>query len=129
MSGSFSMYAYMIPYFLIDVAGITYAVIQWRRHPRLSLMVVVALGMALSRSIAFDLLWPVVSHVLGLSSGNYWDNVGLRTLASGVSVCSYGILVLAAFFGFQEAARGRRLPEPDGDGSRPSPHEEARRTA
>jgi hypothetical protein len=111
MSSSLSLLTYTIPYFIIDVAGIAYAIVQWRRHPRLSGLVTIALGVSLFRMVAFDVLWPSISRLFGNASYSYYDNAGLRAISMAMGLASYVLLILAAFYGFQEASKARAVAE------------------
>ena len=95
---------YGVPYFVVSVAGITYAIVQWRRHPRLSLIITIALGISMLRLIAFDVLWPAIAQQLGHGGYNYYGNTGLRLLSLAAGLCSHVLLIMAAFFGFYEAS-------------------------
>ena len=105
MRSTLTTLAYMVPYFIIDVAGISYAIIQWRRHPRLSLLITLALGMSLFRLVAFDVLWPSIAQLIGHANFNYYENTGLRFLSIAIGLASYVLLVMAAFYGYQEASK------------------------
>jgi hypothetical protein len=105
MGSSLTMLTYTVPYFLIDTAGITYALIQWRRHPRLSALITIALGMSLLRLVAFDVLWPSISHLFGQAGYSYYENAGLRILSMTIGLASYVLLIVAAFYGFQEGSK------------------------
>ncbi len=107
MGGSLSALMYSVPYFLIDIAGITYALIQWRRHPRVSLLITAALGMSLLRMIAFDMLWPSISQLLGHASYSYYESIPLRVMSMAISLTAYVLLIVAAFYGFQEASKAK----------------------
>jgi hypothetical protein len=108
MGSSWSTLIYSAPYFIIDVAGIAYAVLQWRRHPRLSGLITLALGIALFRTVTLDILWPSLSRLFGHGSYSYWENSGLRFLSIAIGITSYVLLIVAAFYGFQEASKAGR---------------------
>ncbi len=105
LHGIVSSLLYQTPFILIQAAGMALAVLWWRKHPQLSLLLVIGLGLALFRTGLFEVFLPIVAQVTGHWSLTTLGNRGLRILATLMSACSYGILLLAAFYGFREASR------------------------
>ncbi len=101
MGGSgLSMLVHYVPLVIVLVAGASYALLTWREHPRLSLVVLVALGLAL--------VGPMVWYAL-LAGGRAVHQPLLVRLASALnsllSAADRALLVFAAFFGFYEGRR------------------------
>jgi len=105
LHGIVSSLLYQVPFLLIQAAGMALAVLWWQKHPQLSMLLVVGLGLALLRTGFFEVFLPIVAQVTGHWSLTTVGNRALRILATLISACSYGIIVLAAFYGFREASR------------------------
>jgi hypothetical protein len=83
---------------LVGLAAIVIAIARWARHPLVSMLVVVAMGLRLLLSAA----WMVVPRVLDLSdrSGFLLVNAGLSLLG----VVALALLVAAVFVERSSAA-------------------------
>jgi hypothetical protein len=102
-------YAAQVPLFLVWLAGIALAVRSWRRQGTISLLTVIAIGLASVNSLLatyLDLWLPILLEQRGWAVGQ----IGIAYAAAGVFqslllAASWG-LVLTAIFGW------RRSPEP-----------------
>ena len=101
----FSSLLYQAPFLLVEFAGLVFAIIQWRKHPRLSMLLVVGLGIHLLHTSLFTVFLPVVANISGFW---YLATSGSRILqifATLISAGSYAIVVFAAFYGFHEGKK------------------------
>jgi hypothetical protein len=98
----------LMPFMLVDMAGLAYAVLEWRRHPRLSLLVTVALAVSLGRMVVVNLiLGSVVFSHPGAATRMILGASALVGAASQI------LLVVAAFSGFREGLLAReQQPNP-----------------
>lgn len=94
-----------IPMVLVDLGGIVYALSYWNRHPRVSLLVVLALVLALANLVVGNAIMAVLPRWLierggdGRDMRSVFTVVGFfRSMLSAVS----GILLLAAAFGWRD---------------------------
>jgi hypothetical protein len=83
---------------LIDVAGITYAVMDWRKHTRLSMMVIASLGISIVKTGLLNLFYMSTS---GIGGSTFLFSI-LRGADVLIGVCAHGLLIYAVFFGFRE---------------------------
>jgi hypothetical protein len=102
-NGFLSNMIYFIPYLLIDVAGLTYAIVHWRRHPRLSLLITIALALSVMRILFVNIVLPAFVSVSG-GPNEPFINIVLTVL----STFSSSLLIVTAFFGFQEGLRAKK---------------------
>jgi hypothetical protein len=87
----------LLPYMLIDLAGLAYAALEWRRHPRLSLLVTVSLAVSLGRMVVVNLiLGPAVFGHPGVATKV------ILTASSLIGAAAQILLLVAAFVGFHE---------------------------
>jgi hypothetical protein len=92
---------------LVIVAGIVFAVVRWKRHPRVSLMTTLALGLYLVESFAFAFLFhylPRFFDTLRLSPNNISTLDSLLQLVDDFAFVAVLILLVAAAF----TGRGRK---------------------
>jgi hypothetical protein len=103
---------YAVPYLLIDFAGLTYAIVEWKKHPRLSAVVVAALGISIAKTGFMSLFYmsPIAREVSALFNA-------VRALDVLVGFAAHALLVYAIFFGFHEGRAWAREKE----GELPSP--------
>ena len=96
-------YVYQIPLFLVWVSGGIVAFVRWRRHPRPSLLLVIALSIFLVRALVVPLISFAVAHGdaplarIGMAQG-------LVSLGSILVAAVGWILLLAAALGWREQA-------------------------
>ena len=91
---------------LVILAGIGLAIVRWKRHPRVSLMTTMALGLYLVESFAFAFLFhylPRFFDMLRLSSNNMSTLDSLLQLVDDFAFAAVLILLVAAAF----TGRGR----------------------
>lgn len=94
-------YVYQIPVFIVWVIGGIVAIVRWRRHPRPSLLLVVALSTFLLRA----LIGPIVTFSIvhsGTSLARAGMVNGLVSLASMLVAAVAWSLLLAAALGWRE---------------------------
>ena len=90
-----------IPTFILIVLGASYAIVMWQNHPRLSAVVLVALGLMASIPIASGLVWGA-----GQATHQYLLNPFIRYVSPILSAAEKALLIFAAFFGYYEGRRG-----------------------
>jgi hypothetical protein len=96
---------YQAPFTLAQIAGLVFAIIQWRKHPRLSMLLVIGLGTALFHTFLFTIFLPVVADVTRLWYLSIYGSRTIRILATLISAGSYAVVVFAACYGFYEAKK------------------------
>lgn len=97
-------YLPQIPLFLVWLVGIALAVVFWRRHPRVSLLAIIALALFLLGALvgAPVSLWlPMMMQERGLSPSRIGLMLtGVAVAQSLLSAVLWGI-VIAAIFGWR----------------------------
>lgn len=108
----FQSYLEQLPSFLALIAGTVFAITRWKRHPRVAMVVVIALVFLLLHLIIFTIIYNVVPSWVIRSSGGY-DNIRividrvyliLGLLSNGAAAVGFGLLLAAIFM--------RRTPGP-----------------
>ena len=69
----FQSYLEQLPSFLALLAGIVFAITRWKHHPKVAMVVVIALVFLLLHLIIFTILYIVVPRWVINSSGSYQD--------------------------------------------------------
>jgi hypothetical protein len=95
---------------LVWLAGIVIALITWKKHPRVSLLAVVALAILLILNLvgsALNMLLPLYLQ----QSGVGFSQIGIINIARGIVqalvVALAWSLILAAMFGWRKAEAPR----------------------
>src|SRR5688572_15610574 len=108
----FQNYLEQLPTFLALIAGIVFAVTRWKQHPKVAMVVVIALAFLLLVQVVFTTLYVVVPSWVIRSSEGY-ENIRtvidrvylvLGLLSNGAAVIGFGLLLAAIFM--------RRTAEP-----------------
>jgi hypothetical protein len=100
-------HAYSIPFYLIWLAGIVYAIVNREKHPRTSLLAGVGLGILLLESLVTAILSAYTQYQM-ISDEIAVSQFGIRYTI--LSLCSLPfsiagwILLLMAIFGWKNAA-------------------------
>lgn len=91
-----------LPLYITWLVGIVLALVRWKRHPRVSLMTVIALTSMLVLTIAFtsDNLWlPFLIKNLGLGPIDIGPILLIRIIPEFILLPGVWIVLLAAIFG------------------------------
>jgi hypothetical protein len=100
-----STYLFQLPLFLVWLAGIILAIMRWQRHPRVSLLVLIALILILIETIinSFLGIWiPLMLSQQGATPGQMGTILAIwRLFASILGAVTWG-LVLVAVFGWRD---------------------------
>jgi hypothetical protein len=89
------------PVYIVWLIGIVLALMRWRKHPQVSLMIVLALGMMLVTSIIFQYLYIWLPRRLldgdlsSMSITRVYTVLGV--IHSSVSAVGFGLLLVALF--------------------------------
>jgi hypothetical protein len=103
-----SQFAVQVPLYVVWVIGIVLAVVRWRRHPRVSLLLLVALVALLLTSLGLTLLRAWATHQMAGPAG--WTGQQLSWFFSALGLL--GVLVSAAAWGLTLFAALGWRPEP-----------------
>jgi len=101
----FQSYLEQLPSFLALLAGIVFAITRWKHHPKVAMVVVIALVFLLLHLIIFTILYNVVPRWFISSSGSYQDfrtvidrvYLILGLLSNGAAALGFGGLLAAIF--------------------------------
>src|SRR5918999_4117481 len=105
-------YLEQLPSFLALIAGIVFAITRWKRHPKVAMVVVIALAFLFLQQIIFTVVYVVVPSWAIRSSEGY-ENIRiviervylfLGLLSNGAAAIGFGLLLFAIFM--------RRTAEP-----------------
>lgn len=101
----FQAYAEQLPTFVAIVAGVILAVSRWKQHPRVAMVVVVALAFLFIHQIIFTIVYVVVPRWFINSAAGYEEMrkvidrvllvIGL--ISNGTAAIGFGILLAAIF--------------------------------
>lgn len=86
---------------LVIFGGIGFAIVRWKRHPRVSMMTTIALGLYLVESFAFSFLFhylPRFFDTLHLSDNNIGTLDSVLQLVDDFAFAAVLILLVAAAF-------------------------------
>jgi uncharacterized BrkB/YihY/UPF0761 family membrane protein len=107
--------ATQLPSLLTMLACIVVAVIRWRRHPKVSLTLVIGLGLLFLHTFVFAFVYAYVPDVLA-GPGNY---AAMRTIITVISfiynsslAIAFGVLLTAVFM-----QRSPSSARPEGSGT------------
>ena len=101
----FQSYLEQLPSFLALLAGIVFAITRWKRHPKVAMVVVMALVFLLLAQVIFTIAYVVVPSWAIRSSGGY-ENIRvvieriylvLGLLSNGAAAIGFGVLLAAIF--------------------------------
>ena len=104
-------YLEQLPSFLALIAGIVFAITRWKRHPKVAMVVVIALAFLFLAQVIFTIVYVVVPSWAIRSSDGY-ENIRividriylvLGLLSFGAAAIGFGLLLAAIFM--------RRTPE------------------
>lgn len=98
-----SMFFFHMPNTLIDVAGISYAFTERKKHTRLSMLVMTSLG----ASVAMAVLMKVLDYSQMVAGPTPHMNT-MRLAAVLLGAVAHAFLVYAVFFGFREGQESVR---------------------
>ena len=94
-------FVYQIPIFLVWLIGVVVAVVRWRRHPRPSLLLIIAVAILFLRALILPVVTFSVVHG-GMPPARAGFVNGLISLGSMVVAAVAWILLLAAALGWRE---------------------------
>jgi hypothetical protein len=100
----FQSYLEQLPTFLALLAGIVFAMTRWKHHPRIAMVVVIALVFLLLHLIVFTIVYNVVPRWV-IRSGSYQDfrtvidrvYLILGLISNGAAAIGFGVLLAAIF--------------------------------
>ena len=101
----FQSYLEQLPSFLALLAGVVFAITRWKQHPKVAMVVVIALAFLLLAQIVFTIMYVVVPSWVIRSSEGY-ENIRIaldRTylvlglLSNGAAAIGFGVLLAAIF--------------------------------
>jgi hypothetical protein len=91
-----------LPLLVVALVGLGFAIVGWRKHPRVSLLAVLALGLLMLNVVAGVVLTSLPPMLLrrGMTGQQLGVVFGMIGLVRGlISAASYGLLSAAAFSG------------------------------
>jgi len=108
----FQAYLEQLPSLLALLAGIVFAFTRWKHHPRVAMVVIIALGFLLLHLFLFTIVYNVVPRWVIRSTGSYQDfravidrtYLILGLISNGAAAIGFGVLLAAIFM--------RRTSEP-----------------
>ena len=89
------------PVLLAFLVGALLAILKWRNHPNVSLLVLIACGLGLAVSLIFPALniWVVQSMSGPRGAERQWIFTGMAIVSSLLRLVIYALLFAAAFSG------------------------------
>jgi hypothetical protein len=91
-----------LPFLLIDVAGLVYALMRWRIHPRLSRLITAAVSLSLIETAFIHLALPRLSSLYNTQAW-VWVQSALTIMGIGSKL----LMMVAAFYGFHEGLKAK----------------------
>jgi hypothetical protein len=101
----FQSYLEQLPSFLVLIAGTVFAMTRWQRHPKVAMVVVIALAFLFLGQVIFTIAYVVVPSWAIRSSEGY-ENIRividriylvLGLLSNGAAAIGFGLLLAAIF--------------------------------
>jgi hypothetical protein len=108
----FQAYLEQLPSFLALLAGVVFAITRWKQHPKVAMVVVIALAFLLLAQVVFTIVY-VLAPSWVIRSYQGYENMRialdrvylvLGLLSNGAAAIGFGVLLAAIFM--------RRRPEP-----------------
>lgn len=96
-----SNYVYQIPIFIVWIIAAVVAVARWQRHPRPSLLLLIALGLFFLRALVGPIVTFTVVHS-DIARANIGMVQGIISFASTLVAALAWILLLAAALGWRD---------------------------
>lgn len=101
----FRAYLEQLPSFLALLAGIVFAITRWKRFPKVSMVVVIALVYLLLHQLIFPIIYQVVPNWFIRSSAGQEDfrtiiervYLVLGLISNGAAAIGYGLLLAGIF--------------------------------
>ena len=101
----FQAYLEQLPSFLALLAGIVFAATRWKRHPKIAMVVVIALVFLFLHQLIFTIVYNVVPRWVIRSAGSYEDirtvidrvYLILGLISNGAAAIGFGVLLSAIF--------------------------------
>ena len=101
----FQAYLEQLPSFLALLAGIVFAITRWKQHPKIAMVVVIALVFLFLHQVIFTIVYNVVPNWVIRSSGSYEDirtvidrvYLILGLISNGAAAIGFGVLLSAIF--------------------------------
>ena len=98
-------YLEQLPSFLAVIAGIVFAITRWKHHPKVAMVVVIALVYLFVHFVVFTIIYNVVPRWVVTSSGSIQDirtvidrvYLMLGLLSNGAAAIGFGLLLAAIF--------------------------------
>src|SRR5262245_54518364 len=107
-------FVFLVPLVLVGLAGLIVALVRWRRHPGVSLLTTIALGLYFANFVvSLPLMrWLVRRDHYGTASPDelirQLDSISFAfNLASGITAAASYALLLCAAFGWRLTAGGQ----------------------
>ena len=98
-------YLEQLPSFLALLAGLVFAITRWKQHPKVAMVVVIALAFLLLAQVVFTIMYVLVPSWVIRSSEGY-ENIRivldriylvLGLLSNGAAAIGFGVLLAAIF--------------------------------
>lgn len=95
----FTSIATQLPSLLTMLGGIVVAIIRWKRHPRVSLTIVIALGLILLHVLVFAVVYAVLPMLTGSADLKTLQNIHtLVSVAYNFTLAIFTTILLSAIF-------------------------------
>jgi hypothetical protein len=109
----------MSPLFVVDLVGVILALVWWRRHPRVSLLTLLAIGLLASAAVGGSFLFAWLPYHLEQRGWSFGQTSALypvmALIRSALGAVAYALLLSAIFAGRSSTNRLQRLPTGPGD--------------
>lgn len=113
----FRAYLEQLPSLLALLACLVFAVVRWKRHPKVSMVVVIALGFLLLHELIFTAVYNIVPGWF-IRSARY-ENIQkvvenvylvLGLISNGTAAIGFGVLLAGIFMQRKPAVPGEPIP-------------------
>jgi uncharacterized membrane protein len=92
-----------LPYLLINIGGLVFALLNWRKHPRLSGLVIVAVAFSIAQTAVILFVLPMFQAFLYKPE---W--MWVQSVLTLFGVGSHLLMMVAVFYGFHAGAAARK---------------------
>src|SRR5262249_12834720 len=118
----------MSPVLVVDLVGVILALVRWRRHPRVSLLTLLAIGLFVSVGVGGSFVFAWLPDHLKQRGWTFEEIIVLypvmNLIGSALGAVAYGLLLGAIFAGRSSKNRFQKPSTGAGDPASPIPMEQ-----
>jgi hypothetical protein len=95
-----------LPSLLIMLGGIVWAIFRWKRHPKVSLTVIIGLTLMLLHGVIFVVVFTAIHRFVGYDIGNFQTFQMIASILYNLTLAVFTAILIVAIF-----MHRKKLPE------------------